>query len=382
MTASLAVLTGLAALAVGAVIALKSGFARRVFFRLYALVKGDELVAPTVLHNPPLDSPYDRWLKRARQEIPVLEGSPMHAIDVIGLPPWPQLGEGVRGLYLHLANYQMLDGRVVEIAPRGQTVAQRHLYEIGIYIVSGSGHTSLQQEGMPERKIAWSAGDLFSIPLNVPHWHCAGSEQPTRMLQVTSFPLMMNLIDDEAFIENNPAVFTGRYDASSDYLDRQGELAELELTANFVRDIRSTPARRNDFRGTGNRSVRWRMTGNSILDMHISEMPPGTIKKAHRITSNGFVLILSGTGFSVLWREGAYRQRVRIDWKPGTLFVPPVFWYQQHLNSGPTPVRYLAINAPRFVRNIGLHFEDQLEVDLDEVKAEWRTELERAAHRQ
>jgi gentisate 1,2-dioxygenase len=105
-------------------------------------------------------------------------------------------------------------------------------------------------------------------------------------------------------------------------------------------------------------------------------MPPRQYKKAHRHASDAFILILSGKGFSLTWPEGAYHKRERIDWRPGTLFVPPTFWYHQHLNLSAEPARYLAINQPKIVRNLGLRFADQLEVDLDAVREEWRRALE------
>jgi hypothetical protein len=45
------------------------------------------------------------------------------------------------------------------------------------------------------------------------------------------------------------------------------------------------------------------------------------------------------------------------------------------LNTGSTPARYLAINSPALVRNIGLRFSDQLEVDVDEIRLEWEQAL-------
>ena len=363
------------------VLAVKSGLARRVFFAMFAYVKGEDLVAPTILRTPPLNSPYQRWLVRARKDIPIFEGLVIQDIEHVALSPWPQMGAGVAGLYLRLADYQMIDSRILEIPPGGKTNSQRHLYEIGIYFLSGKGHTILQQEGKPLQRIDWAAGDLFSVPLNVRHQHHNSGNEPARMLMVTSFPLVLNVMNNEDFIDDNPSAFTDRYAGEPDYLEKTGDIHRLEISANFVKDIRTTATRHNDFRGKGNESIRWLMAGNSMLSMHISQLPPKMLKKAHRLTSNAFVLILSGDGISLIWREGDWNDRLRVDWKPGTLFAPPVFWYQQHMNSGLTSARYLAINIPGLVRNIGLHFEDQIEVDTAESRKEWERGLDQAAKR-
>jgi gentisate 1,2-dioxygenase len=105
-------------------------------------------------------------------------------------------------------------------------------------------------------------------------------------------------------------------------------------------------------------------------------------KKAHRHSSDAFILLLSGEGFSLTWPEGAYHKRRRVDWRAGTLFVPPTYWYHQHLNTGSTPARYLAINSPTVIRNIGLRFKDQLDVDVEGIEEEWQRELAKQAARQ
>jgi gentisate 1,2-dioxygenase len=186
------------------------------------------------------------------------------------------------------------------------------------------------------------------------------------------------MVNSEDFIAHDTYAFTDRYDGSPDYLQRVKSLNEYEVSANFVEDIRLVSTRRNDFRGKGNETMRWLMAGNSMLHMHISELPPKMYKKAHRHSSDAFILLLSGRGFSVTWREADWDGRVRVDWQAGTLFVPPTYWYHQHLNSGPTPARYLAINVPNVVRNLGLYFKDQLEVDIDEIREEWKRDLRKA----
>lgn len=376
MTKILKVVAALGALLLTAAILLHTGLARRAFFELFAYVKGVEVLGPTVVREFPSDSPYERWLKEARLSVPMLEGLMIDDIRLVALPPWPQLGEGVRGLYLRFADYQMTDGRIVEIPVQGHTTSQRHLYEQGIYFVTGSGYTILQQEDAPERRVDWNRGDLFSVPLNVRFQHYNSGTEPARMLVVTSFPLMLNVMNSEDFLDQNNFVFSDRYDGATDYFEPLESEGNIQITTNFVKDIQHTDTQPFDYRGKGSETMRWLMAGNSMLSLHVDEMPPKMYKKAHRHSSDAFILVVSGVGFSVAWPEGAYQDRVRIDWKAGTLFVPPIYWYHQHLNTGATPARYLAINVPAFVKNIGLRFNDQLEVDIEEVRDEWKKALE------
>jgi len=116
-----------------------------------------------------------------------------------------------------------------------------------------------------------------------------------------------------------------------------------------------------------------------MIDLHVSEMPSKEYKRAHRHSSDAFVMLLSGNGYSITWPESQYEKRVRVDWHEGTLFVPPIYWYHQHLNPGDEPARYLAINAPILVTRLGLRFEDQLEPDLPEIEQEFKAEIAKRA---
>ena len=369
------VLAVLAVLALAGFALLHTGLARKAFFELFAYVKGVDVLGPTVVREPPVDSPYQRWLESAREEIPVFEGLVIDDVASIALRPWPQMGEGITGLYLHLADYQINDGRLLEIPAGGSTVSQRHLYEKGVYVINGSGYTTFRQEGRPADRVEWGPGDLFSVPLNVRHQHFNRGDGPARLLAVTSFPLVLNVIADESFVADNPYAFDERYDGAPDYFDPVKNDKDIVATANYIEDIRKTGLQPFDYRGEGTESAGWLMAGNSMLSLHVSEIPSRKYMKAHRHSSDAFILLLSGEGFSLTWAEGAYHRRERIDWKAGTLFVPPTYWYHQHLNTGSTPARYLAINSPALVRNIGLRFSDQLEVDIDEIKQEWEKAL-------
>jgi gentisate 1,2-dioxygenase len=361
-------------LVLGSAIALQTGIARLVFYEIFAFVEGVDVLGPTIVRTPPHDSPYEHWLWNARTEIPVLDGLVIDDVSTVALQPWPQMGEDINGLYLRFADYQIIDGRILELPPSAKTASQRHFYEVGIYFISGSGHTIIQQEGESPKRVDWQAGDLFSVPLNVRYQHFSDSDGPVRMLAITSFPFVVNAVDNLRFIEENPFIFSDRYDGAEDYLDQYEQIGKNLAIRNVVKNVRQTETRPLDFRGEGSRNMTWLMAGNSMIKLHVSEIPPDKYKKAHRHSSDAFILFLSGEGFSVTWPEGRYDKRYRVDWKAGTLLVPPTYWYHQHLNPGHTAARYLAINAPVLVRNLGLRFEDQLEKDLPEIREAWKRE--------
>jgi len=354
---------------------LHTGLARRAFFELFAFVKGVDILGPTVVRERPTNSPYQHWLESARAEIPVFEGLVIDDVATIALRPWPQMGAGVTGLYLRFADYQINDGRLLEIPAGGSTVSQRHLYEKGVYVVGGRGYTVFQQEGKAADRVEWGPGDLFAVPLNVRHQHFNDGDGPARLLAITSFPLVLNVMANADFIADNPYVFDERYDGAPDYFDAAENDQDIMFAANYIDDLRKSVLHPYEYRGEGNATVRWDMAGNSMLSLHVSEMPARQYMKAHRHSSDAFILFLSGDGFSLTWPEGAYHKRQRIDWQNGTLFVPPTYWYHQHLNTGSTPARHLAINSPALVQNLGVRFGDQLDVDVDGFEEEWRREL-------
>ena len=346
---------------------------------MFAYVKGVDVLGPSIVRELPTDSPYQAWLEKVKAEVPMHAGTMIDDVAALPLRPWPQLGPDVTGLYLRFADYQIIDGRLLGLPAGGATASQRGFYEQVIYCISGSGSTVLQQEGAQEQRVEWSRGDLLSVPLNVRHQHSCTSTEPARLLVVSSFPLMLNLLGSEEFITANPYVCRDRYDGSPGYFRVADNEPGLAVATNIARDIRTVGTRSFDYRGAGNTTIRFLMAGNTTLGIHVSEMPPRAYKKAHRQSGEAFVLVLSGEGFSLAWPEGAYSSKRRVDWKAGTLFTPPFYWYHQNFNAGSTPARYLAVNTPALVRNLGLRFSDQLEVDLEAAKREWAKELEKTS---
>jgi gentisate 1,2-dioxygenase len=50
-----------------------------------------------------------------------------------------------------------------------------------------------------------------------------------------------------------------------------------------------------------------------------------------------------------MWFPG--REFVRVDWKPGSLLVPPEGWYHHHFTTSKEPVRHLTLR--RGLRHVG-----------------------------
>jgi gentisate 1,2-dioxygenase len=93
-------------------------------------------------------------------------------------------------------------------------------------------------------------------------------------------------------------------------------------------------------RGGGAKSTVFRMVNNTVKS-HVSLWGVGAYKKAHRHGPGIHVLIIRGTGYSLMWQEG--KPMERIEWGPGSVFVPPEMWFHQHFNGGADPVFFLAI---------------------------------------
>lgn len=332
-----------------------------------------EKVGPTMSRVIPRDTPYDAWLQEAKKRIPVFEGLLVQDVRTVELKPWPEMG--VNGLYIRMADYQIIDGIILEIPPGGSTKPHRHMYEEGIYFFGGPGHTIVQQEGRRTQRVDWKYRSLYSVPLNVRHQHFNDSDKPVRLVAVTSFPFVINSTDSTKFVFENSFEFRDRYNAEEDYVRKSQHSRQNVTITNFVLDALDFKLDAYDQRGRDTTNMHWRMSGNTMIDLHVSEMPPKVYKRAHRHSSDAFILLLSGDGYSLTWPEGMGEKRVRVNWHEGTMFVPPIYWYHQHLNPGNVPARYLAINAPILVTRLGLRFEDQIENDPPEIEQEFNREV-------
>jgi len=214
-----------------------------------------------------------------------------------------------------------------------------------VYVLSGRGSTTLDApEG--KRSFEWREGSLFALPLNARYQHFNGSGQkPARFAAVTDLPLVFNVFRSESFIFENDATFPERF-GDARYNEGDGRLIPRApgrhiWETNFVPDLRTLELKRWDERGGGSSNIVFALA-DGTMHAHISEMPVGTYKKAHRHGADFHVFTVSGHGYSLYWHEGDPDFK-RFDWKFGSVFTPTDMLFHQHFNTGGEPARYLAI---------------------------------------
>jgi oxalate decarboxylase/phosphoglucose isomerase-like protein (cupin superfamily) len=283
---------------------------------------------------------YHEW--QAAQGIPVVRGFFIEDINTVELGRWDS--KGGMGAFVELEGTGGTnDAYICEIPPGGHLAPQRHLYEEMVYVTQGHGATTVWQGDGPKHTFEWGPGSLFAIPLNANYQHFNSSgRESARYYAVTNSCFVMNLFHSSDFVFNNEYRFKDRFDpARADYFSGDGEIfGRFFMTTNFVSDVRTMRLASYNERGKGSTNMKFDLS-DSIMAAHISEFPVGTYKKCHRHGPGAHVVILSGQGYSLLWKEGD--DVTRIDWKPGSVVVPPDRWLHQHFNAGASPARYLAL---------------------------------------
>jgi oxalate decarboxylase/phosphoglucose isomerase-like protein (cupin superfamily) len=283
------------------------------------------------------DSPYTRWV--AAEGLDIIAAHYVPDLRTVELKPWAR--RGGRGVFInHEATRTSNDCYVCEIPAAGKLASQRQLFEEMILVLDGQGSTKVWNDAGASVTFEWQAGSLFAIPLNTHHQHFNGSgREPARFVASTNLPPVLNLYDDADFVFNTPRDFPGRFAGEPDYFAPKGEQKGLLLDTNFVADAVGLPLIEAKERGAGGGHIRFAMARGS-MNSHISQFPTATYKKGHRHGPGAHVIILSGTGYSLMWPEG--EEPHRYEWGPGALIVPPNMWFHQHFNTGDEPARYLA----------------------------------------
>ena len=283
------------------------------------------------------ESPYTRWV--ASEGLDIVAAHYIPDLNTVDLKPWAR--RGGRGVFInHEASRTSNDCYVAEIPAGGKLAPQRGLFEEMILILDGHGSTKVWNDAGAEVTFEWKAGSLFAIPLNTNHQHFNGSGQKTaRYVSSTNLPPVLNLYDDADFVFGTTHDFLNRFAGEPDYFANKGEQKGLLLETNFVADAVNLPLISAKERGAGGGHIRFNMAKGS-MNSHISQFPTATYKKGHRHGPGAHVIVLSGTGYSMMWPEG--EEPKRYDWGPGSMIVPPNMWFHQHFNTGTEPARYLA----------------------------------------
>ncbi len=283
---------------------------------------------------------YEKWLDQ--EALPVIKGFYIEDLKSVDLAPWER--KGGRGTYINLEGTGGTnDAYVVEIAPGGNLKPEKYMFEELIYVLSGRGATTIWNEGGKKQTFEWQAGSLFSPPLNVWRQHFNGQgDQPVRLLGVTSGPTVINLYHSMEFVMGDSFVFKDRYSGEEGYFSAEGKLHSARIwESNFVPDVPNFKLEPKPWRGAGGKGMMFELSNNTMA-AHISEFPVGTYKYGHRHGPGAHVVIIGGEGYSLLWKNQGDK-RIRVDWRSGSMFVPPEMWFHQHFNVGPTPARYLAL---------------------------------------
>ncbi len=340
----------------------------------------------------PLESTYAKWQRE--EDIPIHRGY-WADLTALKLAYWKR--KGCLGAYLNLADQEDLDAHVAEIPPGEQTKAERYMYEEAIYVLSGAGATTVWYDGMPKHTFEWQAGSLFAPPLNCWRQHFNGQRgKPVRFVAVTSAPHLINLFHDKAFIYDNPFVFQNRYQPLEDFFSAKGIQKVYAVPAedgtqrgrvrrvwstNFIPSVADfdqlTDHNRAMFAPGAQRSIDFSLAQNT-LGGHISSARSGFYKKAHRHGAGAHLIIISGSGYSLMWEDGKARERV--DWKPGIVFSPPDMWYHNHFYTGKEPARHLALRwGGEYIgvhRGVERNYGDQIEFEDEdpEIRKEFEEE--------
>ena len=293
----------------------------------------------------PYRSPYELW--KDAEGLPTIRGLGVN-VNEVELTPWASRGGS--GVFMNLdGTGGFNDAYVCEIPPGKSLTPVKHIYEETIYVLSGRGATSVWITEDKKQTFEWGPNSYFSIPPNASfQMHNGSGSEPARYFAMTAAPRIIDAFKNLDFVFNNPYVFSDRFDGEPGYFQQSDGMVDGHTwRTNFIADIMAacrvassaadqyTPG----LRGI-NVTTSFKMV-NSTMNSHSSSWPVGTYKGAHRHGPGIHVMILKGEGYSLMWEEGEPVQRV--DWGPGSVFVPPEMWLHEHFNTGAAPVLFLAI---------------------------------------
>lgn len=293
-------------------------------------------------------SPYERF--QADEALPVVRGAAVDDLRAVALDDWRRLGG--RGAFLQLFGSEGALGQsLIEIPASGATRAERHLCDEIVFVLAGSGTTSLQGE---DGRIVfeWQQGALFAIPRNATHRLINASDQPALLLCLNTLPAMLDLLGDADAVFANPLPAFLDEEAGQAFdgiepdpvqglaLCRTGLLPDA-VNCDLPLDNRASPA---------HRAMALGMTGPG-MQISLGEHRPGRYGRARLIAPGEIRLCLRGGGEIAMWQEEfgprpAPERILRIPQRAGVLTGlggGEGRWFVQEFCLSPGPMRHLHV---------------------------------------
>src|SRR6201991_232784 len=160
-------------------------------------------------------SPYDLFMES--EGIPIYRDIGVSKVQNLPLAPWKRLGG--KGTYIQLHGTEGKWGcYVVEVPGAGALNPEKHMYEEIYLVLEGRGSTEVWLEGDSKRHtFEWQKGSLFSIPMNAMHRIVNASSSPALLLGGTTAPVVINALNNQDAVFNNPFVFNDRFSEADDF---------------------------------------------------------------------------------------------------------------------------------------------------------------------
>lgn len=292
-----------------------------------------------------LVDPYKDWAES--------EGIPIHSdfgIDLLAVETGDWDRYGAQGCFVHLhGRGDFMANYVLEVKPTQQTQPVQHIYEAFFYVLTGHGSTVVWLPDGSTRTFEFGPKALFAIPLNCRYQIFNGSAtEPVRLSCTNDAPLVLNLFHNVGFVFDNTHAFPERVvnpkhfegDGEHSVFNKDSVKVQNLWETNFVNDLTSFKLYSFEGRGKGSMNVNF-VLADGTMHSHVSQMPIGRYKKAHRHAAGTHVHAVDGGGYTLLWYEGD-SEFVEVPWRHGIVYAPPFWMFHQHFNTGNSPARYLA----------------------------------------
>lgn len=260
--------------------------------------------------------------------------------------PWERTGQA--GAFVNLHGAQgVTDIHVHDVSPGEATTVQNNLFEEVVYVAWGEGTTEIGFDG-EVAGIQWSPHSLFLLPPRTPYRHRSTGHDTARLVAQTTLPQFFKFFKHEEYLFD----LDGAWSREPSFFSPEGSTYRLEdsgfqaWSANVIQDLMHfEDVAYHD--GVGAQAQCQLLQEESCMGGHIGVVPARMYKKAHRHGPAATLFILSGEGYSLLWREG-WDKYLKIEWQEGSIFSPPALWYHNHYNATGDPIRKFAVHGPEF----------------------------------